>query len=84
VLVVLTVSHRDRHPPNCDPRNLVSMCQRCHLVYDVPQHRHNAADTRARKHVERTGQRELFSRDGSPATSPMGSHESHGGPSSSR
>ena len=28
---VLTVHHLDRNPANCDWRNLVAVCQRCHL-----------------------------------------------------
>jgi excisionase family DNA binding protein len=28
---VLTVHHLDGDPANCDPKNLVALCQRCHL-----------------------------------------------------
>ena len=28
---VLTVHHLDGDPANCDPSNLVALCQRCHL-----------------------------------------------------
>lgn len=28
---VLTVHHLDGNPGNCDPANLVALCQRCHL-----------------------------------------------------
>lgn len=27
----LTVHHLDLNPANCDPSNLVALCQRCHL-----------------------------------------------------
>lgn len=38
-LVVLTVAHLDHTPENCADENLRAMCQRCHLRYDVDQHR---------------------------------------------
>lgn len=41
--VVLTVAHLDHTPENCDPANLVAMCQGCHLHYDRQHH----AETRA-------------------------------------
>lgn len=28
---VLTVDHLDHDPANCDPDNLIALCQRCHL-----------------------------------------------------
>ena len=40
--VVLTVAHLDHQPENCDPANLMAMCQACHLAYDRDHH----ADTR--------------------------------------
>ena len=40
--VVLTVAHLDHTPENCDPTNLMAMCQACHLAYDRDHH----ADTR--------------------------------------
>lgn len=49
ITVVLTVSHQDHNPANCDPVNLKALCQRCHLAYDQNQHRRNASRTRARK-----------------------------------
>lgn len=39
--VVLTVAHLDRDPANNDPGNHAAMCQRCHLSYDIDQHRTN-------------------------------------------
>jgi 5-methylcytosine-specific restriction endonuclease McrA len=33
--VVLTVAHLDHTPENCDPSNLMAMCQRCHNRYDA-------------------------------------------------
>lgn len=47
--VVLTVAHLDHDPTHCDDSNLAAMCQRCHLTYDAPLHRENAARTRRRK-----------------------------------
>lgn len=32
--VILTVAHLDHNPANCDPSNLMAMCQRCHNRYD--------------------------------------------------
>jgi 5-methylcytosine-specific restriction endonuclease McrA len=29
----LTVHHLDRNKANCDPSNLVALCQRCHLHF---------------------------------------------------
>lgn len=46
-VVVLTVAHLDRMPENCDPANLLAMCQRCHLAYDKGQHKATAARNRA-------------------------------------
>lgn len=45
--VVLTVAHLDHIPENCDPANLLAMCQRCHLAYDREHHAETAAATRA-------------------------------------
>lgn len=37
--IVLTCAHVfDPEPMNCDPRNLASLCQRCHLSHDLPYH----------------------------------------------
>ena len=47
--VVLTVAHLDHNPQNCSLSNLRAMCQRCHLRYDSPHHRKNAAATRRKK-----------------------------------
>jgi 5-methylcytosine-specific restriction endonuclease McrA len=41
-IVVLTVAHLDHRPENCDPSNLVALCQRCHNRYDLPERRRNA------------------------------------------
>jgi len=45
--VVLTVAHLDHTPENCDPANLLAMCQRCHLSYDRDHHAETARATRA-------------------------------------
>ena len=45
--VVLTVAHLDHTPENCDPANLLAMCQACHLRYDARHHAETARATRA-------------------------------------
>lgn len=47
--IVLTVAHLNHYPPDCRDENLRAFCQRCHLRYDAPLHRRNAATTRQRK-----------------------------------
>lgn len=37
--VILTVAHLDHQPENCEPGNLLAMCQRCHNNYDAPMRR---------------------------------------------
>ena len=44
--VVLTTAHLDHTPENCDPSNLRSMCQGCHLHYDRGHHAETAYQTR--------------------------------------
>lgn len=41
--VILTVAHLDRNPKNNRFWNLKALCQRCHLLYDMPQHVRNRA-----------------------------------------
>ncbi len=36
--IVLTVAHLNHDPRDCRDENLKSMCQRCHLRYDVDHH----------------------------------------------
>ena len=57
-LVVLTVAHLDHEPANCDERNLVALCQRCHLRYDAAHHARNAKATRRRRQIK-AGQQEM-------------------------
>lgn len=45
--VVLTCAHLDHTPENCDPANLMAMCQACHLAYDADHHRATRERTRA-------------------------------------
>jgi hypothetical protein len=54
--VLLTVAHLNHTPEDCRDENLKAMCQRCHLRYDVPHHRTNAARTR---HQKRNGGNDL-------------------------
>lgn len=63
VHVVLTTAHLDHDPSNNDEANLRAICQFCHLRYDRHEHAKNAADTRARKRDEATGQARLFARE---------------------
>jgi 5-methylcytosine-specific restriction endonuclease McrA len=58
IQIVLTVAHLDHEPMNCDPSNLVALCQKCHLNYDQDHHRRNASATRRAKRVR--DQPELF------------------------
>lgn len=54
--VVLTTAHLDHTPENCEPENLRSMCQGCHLHYD----RHHHAETRSRTKREGKAANDLF------------------------
>lgn len=36
IIVVLTISHLDHFPMNCDPANLRALCQKCHNSWDAP------------------------------------------------
>ncbi|HWL81203.1 MAG TPA: hypothetical protein VNR89_09630 [Roseomonas sp.] len=36
--VVLAAAHLDHDPTNNHPRNLRSLCQRCHMLHDRPYH----------------------------------------------
>lgn len=58
IVIVLTVAHLDHNPQNCDPSNLVSLCQKCHLNYDQDHHLRNAKATRRAKRLR--VQPELF------------------------
>ena len=44
---VMSVHHRDHHPGNCDPGNLMALCAPCHLQLDASHHARNARRTRA-------------------------------------
>ena len=37
--VVLATAHRDHDPTNNRSRNLMALCQRCHLIHDREEHR---------------------------------------------
>ena len=45
--VVLTTAHLDHVPEHCQPENLKSYCNACHLNYDRAQHAKTRANTRA-------------------------------------
>jgi len=36
--VILAAAHLDHDPGNNRLRNLKSLCQRCHLIHDLPHH----------------------------------------------
>lgn len=36
--VILSTAHLDNNPSNNDFRNLKAFCQRCHMIYDRPEH----------------------------------------------
>lgn len=74
VRVILTVAHLgvphddgrpgDKHDKlDIRPENLAALCQRCHLLYDLPDHIANRRRTMARRKLEAikaAGQQELF------------------------
>jgi hypothetical protein len=37
--VVLACAHLDHDPGNNDPANLAALCQRCHMLHDMAEHR---------------------------------------------
>lgn len=47
--VVLTTAHLDHNPANNERSNLRVLCQRCHLIYDLPHHQENSKKTRIQK-----------------------------------
>lgn len=59
IIVVLTIAHLNHDPADCRPDNLKAWCQRCHLSYDQPLHKKNAALTRRAK----KNNLELFAND---------------------
>jgi hypothetical protein len=60
IKVVLTVAHLNHDTTDNRDENLAALCQRCHLRHDAKHHAKNAAKTRRKNHMERTGQAELF------------------------
>lgn len=61
IQVVLTIAHYpDKHPSNCDPANLLALCQLCHLRLDSDDHVRQAMETRANAAASATGQLTLF------------------------
>jgi hypothetical protein len=67
--VILTVAHLGIPYPDGTPgnkhdkqdvrrKNLKAMCQRCHLLFDLDEHKANARETRRRK-ILATGQQEM-------------------------
>lgn len=47
--IVLTVSHKNHVPSDCEDSNLQHFCQRCHLLYDREHHLESARKTRMQK-----------------------------------
>ena len=62
--VILTTAHlgtdTDNKHDKMDVRheNLKAMCQRCHLLFDLDEHKRNAANTRRQKKID-AGQMEM-------------------------
>lgn len=52
VRVVLTIAHLDHTPENCDPANLLALCQTCHNRLDAPM---RAAGRKARRRAAAAG-----------------------------
>lgn len=49
VRIILTIAHLNHVPGDNREVNLRALCQRCHLRWDVEQHRKNASQTRRRR-----------------------------------
>jgi hypothetical protein len=49
VKIIIGPAHLNRTPGDLDPRNSRALCQRCHIVLDVPQHVENSRETRCSK-----------------------------------
>lgn len=56
IRIVLTVAHLDHQPENCEPSNLLALCQRCHLAHDADHH----AQTRYRTRREGRASEDMF------------------------
>lgn len=54
--VILTTAHRDHTPENCDPGNLLALCEGCHLHHDREHH----ARTRRESRIALLGMDPLF------------------------
>lgn len=60
IKIVLTVAHYpDPDPANCNESNLWCLCQKCHNQLDAPMRAKNAAVTRRKNRLTRTGQMEI-------------------------
>jgi hypothetical protein len=46
IKIVLTIAHLCHDESCCNMLHLRALCQRCHLLYDLPHHIRNAASTR--------------------------------------
>lgn len=49
VKILVGPAHTNRTPGDLDPEHARALCQRCHIVYDVPQHVNNSRVTRCKK-----------------------------------
>lgn len=58
---MLTVHHIDGDKMNCDPANLIVLCQRCHL-----RAQHQTTSWQHKKRLEAGGQKNLFGGDSLP------------------
>jgi len=46
IRIVLTVAHLNHRPEDCEPENLLALCQKCHLALDLDHHKATAYRTR--------------------------------------
>lgn len=67
-MVVLTVAHLDRTPEHNADKNLLAMCQDCHLAYDIEDHLAQGLWTRSLNRLAERRNHELFA----PPLGPVG------------
>jgi hypothetical protein len=53
IIIVLTIAHKDHFPMNCDPANLLALCQKCHNQMDA-KHRAKTRQKKRREALELT------------------------------
>jgi hypothetical protein len=53
IIIVLTIAHKDHFPMNCDPENLLALCQKCHNQMDQ-KHRAKTRQKNRREALEKS------------------------------